>query len=225
MKTASRNPDTVVLLSGGLDSTTALYQVMAEGRRPAGLTFDYGQRHDREVRSARMIARRAGIPLYLVRFTVPWRAGVLLNRDAPLPSGRRRKAGVPATYVPARNLVFLSFAVSLAESIGAREVCYGANQVDYSGYPDCRVPFVHAFARAAAAGTVAGTAGRKIKIRAPLVRLSKEQIVRRAIRLGVPLELTWSCYAGGLRPCGVCDSCRFRAAGFRAAGVADPGVR
>lgn len=221
MRGSRGRPDTVVLLSGGLDSATTLYQVLAEGRRAVGLAFDYGQRHVRELRSARAIARHARCPLTVVRFTLPWRAGSLVDREASLPRQARR-GRVPSTYVPARNIVFLSFAVSLAESLGAREICYGANQVDFSGYPDCRAAFVKAFERAVVAGTVAGS---KLTIRAPLLRLSKADIVRRAVRLGVPLHLTWSCYAGGERPCGACDSCRFRAAGFRAAGIADPLVR
>ena len=211
----------VVLLSGGLDSSTVLYHALSKGYRCRALVFDYGQRHRRELGSARRIAAACGVPCRTVRFGLPWKGSSLVDRKSDIPCGRAGK-GIPSTYVPARNIIFLAFAVSYAEAAGASSVFIGANAVDYSGYPDCRPGFIRAFDRAAKLGTKCGAAGRRISIKAPLVSKSKAGIVRAAVKLDVPLELTWSCYRGGKRPCMKCDSCRLRKKGFTDAGVKDP---
>lgn len=208
----------VVLLSGGLDSTTTLYLAMSRGYRPLCLIFDYGQRHRKEILRAEQISRQAGCPYYRVKISMPWKGSSLLDRSMAVP----RKGvfrGIPNTYVPARNIIFLSFAVSAAEALGCRDIFIGANAVDYSGYPDCRPSFYRAFGAVIRKGTKSGAEQAPIRVRTPLISMSKAQIVRKAVSLGVPLELTWSCYTGGSKPCGVCDSCRLRAKGFREAGL------
>jgi len=216
----------VVLLSGGLDSTTALYWAKAEGYAPTALAVDYGQRHRKELAAARKVARRAGAPLREVALDLPWLSvSALLNKELKLPDiplSRIGGGGIPSTYVPGRNTVFLALAVSLADSIGARAVVIGANVLDYSGYPDCRPGYLRAFERAARLGTRGGSQGRGARILAPLIRLDKKGIIALARRLKAPLGLTWSCYRGAARPCGACDSCKLRAKGFAAAGAADP---
>lgn len=219
----------VVLLSGGLDSTTALYWAKSKGYDCAALAVHYGQRHSRELRAARAVAKRAGVPLLETAFTLPWLGGSsLTNRKMKIPEIALAKIGggrIPSTYVPGRNTIFLSLAVSLADAIGAELIVIGANALDYSGYPDCRPPFLDAFSKVAKLGTKRGTEQRKpLKVLAPLLRLDKKGIVRMAERVGAPLALTWSCYAGGSRPCGRCDSCQLRAKGFREAGEKDPAL-
>lgn len=220
----SKRNRVVVLLSGGLDSATALYWAIGQGWSPLALAFDYGQRHRREIGSARALCRRAGVPLQVVRFALPWKGSSLLGRRSRLPVNKLSRIGqtIPSTYVPSRNAIFLSFGLSCAEATGARMVIIGANARDYSGYPDCRPDFVRSAERTFALGTKAGRQGRKIRIMAPLLRLGKSEIVELGCRLGVPWELTWSCYRGGARPCGRCDSCRLRALGFKKAGITDP---
>lgn len=215
----------VVLLSGGMDSATCLAE--AVGRGPVvALSVRYGQRHARELDSARRLARHFRVAEHLV-VDLPLRElapSALTRRNIPVPQ-RPRPRSIPPTYVPARNTILLGMALALAESRGATSVYLGINAVDYSGYPDCRPEFLRAFERVAALGTRAGVEqGRRVRIRAPLLRLSKAEIVRRGERLGVPWALTWSCYRGGARPCGRCDACRLRAAGFAAAGRRDPTV-
>jgi len=218
----------VVLLSGGMDSATVL--ALASRRSPPvhALTFAYGQRHARELRSARRLARRFGVASHRV-VRLPLGALVrssLTQARAPLPQRPSRSGTIPSTYVPARNTILLAIALGYAESYGLGRVYFGANAVDYSGYPDCRPEFVRAFnalARRAVRSPREG--GRRIRVVAPLLGLSKAEIVRLGERLGVPWALTWSCYAGGAAPCGRCDSCRLRARGFRVAGVRDPTVR
>lgn len=215
----------VVLLSGGLDSATALWWAKARGRRLVALSVRYGQRHLRELDSARALARAAGAGHLVVTVRLPWlRASALVDRRRRLPRTplARIGAGIPATYVPGRNTILLALAVSLAEAEGASTVVAGQNALDYGGYPDCRPEFNRAFEKVARLGTKAGVEGRGARIEAPLMRLDKAAIVRLALRLGVPLELTWSCYRGGRRPCGICDSCRLRAKGFAEAGARDP---
>lgn len=218
----------VVLLSGGLDSATCLYWARAKGWRLHALVVGYGQRHIRELRSARLLARAAGARLHELRLSLPW-LGVssLVGRGKALPEApleRIGKEGIPSTYVPGRNTVFLSLAVSLADAIGAEGVVIGANAQDCSGYPDCRPDFISAFARTARLGTRKGRETGSLKVYAPLLRDGKDGIVRKAFRLRVPLELTWSCYRGGRRPCGTCDSCKLRAKGFAEAGREDPAL-
>lgn len=220
----SNKDKAVVLLSGGLDSATVLYWAMTRGWRPLALAFDYGQRHGRELSSARALCRKASVPLTVVKFRLPWKGSSLLGRWGRLPSFKPSSIGltIPSTYVPARNTIFLSFGLSYAEAIGARAVLIGANALDYSGYPDCRPDYIRAFQKVFKWGTKAGREGKEIKIVAPLLKLSKPEIVKLGDRLGVPWGLTWSCYRGGDRPCGRCDSCRLRAKGFREAGLSDP---
>ncbi|HTY12569.1 MAG TPA: 7-cyano-7-deazaguanine synthase QueC [Candidatus Omnitrophota bacterium] len=199
----------VVLLSGGLDSTTTLYYAIKKGYACHALMFDYGQRHRRELRSAVAVAKRAKVPYRILRISLPWKGSSLLDKKMKVPS-RRKLAGVPSTYVPARNTIFLSFALSYAEAIGARAIFIGANAIDYSGYPDCRPAFIKAFQKVAEKGTKKGG----IRIVAPLIKLTKEQIIKLGRKLGAPIDITWSCYAGGSEPCGTCDSCLLRKKGF-----------
>jgi 7-cyano-7-deazaguanine synthase len=224
MQVMKKNKKCVVLLSGGLDSTTTLYYVIKHGYKPVCLIFDYGQRHKKEIYCAKKIAERLGLNYYIVKFSLPWKGSSLLDKKLKLPT-KKQKNVIPSTYVPARNIIFLSFATSLAEVIGANYIFYGANQVDFSGYPDCRQEFVETFQKMVNVGTKKGVKGEKIKIIAPLINLSKEQIVKLAVSLNVPLENTWSCYKGGKTPCGVCDSCKFRKLGFKKAGFEDPLVK
>ncbi len=220
-----RRRKAVVLLSGGLDSATALYLARSRGWRCACLIIDYGQRHRREVESAKRIARAAGCRFRLLRIRFPWGGSALTDRRVRVPlsrSAREIGRGIPATYVPARNTVFLSLALAWAEGTGADSVFIGANALDSSGYPDCRPGYYRAMQRAARLGTRAGAEGRGIRIEAPLIRMRKRQIIRLGSRLGVPYELTWSCYVGGRRPCGRCDSCILRRRGFEQAGLPDP---
>ena len=213
----------VVLLSGGLDSATALAWTRAEGYAPVALSFDYGQRHTAELRAAVRLATAAGcehvvFPLDLGRFG----GSALTDEAIDVPEGPT--AGIPATYVPARNTVFLAVALALAEARGIRDLCLGVNAVDYSGYPDCRGEFLAAFARLAELGTKAGTEGRGYRIHAPLLELSKAEIIRLGARLGVDYAETVSCYRADAdgRACGRCEACRLRREGFAAAEMADP---
>jgi 7-cyano-7-deazaguanine synthase len=218
----------VVLFSGGLDSTTALCWALERGYDCLAISFDYGQRHSRENRSARKIAGLLKVRLYEVKLDFPWLAvSSLVNSKKKLPDTEFSEIGsgaIPSTYVPGRNFVFSSVGVSLADSVGARAVVSGPNVVDYSGYPDCRPAFYRAVEKAANAGTRIGATGGKIKFLTPLLRLSKAGIIRLAQKLKAPLAHTWSCYLGGLRPCGLCDSCKLRAKGFAQAGLRDPAL-
>ena len=211
----------VVLLSGGLDSAVTLYTARAQGYACHCLAFDYGQRHSRELVAARRIARITRCPLEVLRIALPWGGSALLDKKIKLPGSRPRPQAIPATYVPGRNIIFLSFAVSYAEAIGAGAVFIGAHTEDYSGYPDCRPEFYAAFSKAVLAGTKAGARHRQIKIRTPLINKGKAEIIRLGAKLGVPFSLTWSCYAGGKKPCGKCDSCYFRQKGFQEAKIGD----
>lgn len=218
----------MVLLSGGLDSTTALYAALSEGWEPLALTIHYGQRHDRELESARKIASSLKLEHWAVPISLPWGGSALTDAETPVPKGRAEEEiakEIPATYVPARNSIFLSLAASLAETRGAEAIFFGANALDYSGYPDCRPAFIETFEELIARGTKVGTQGERIRVKAPLLKLSKAEIVRWAQELGVPFEWTWSCYEGKEFPCGECDSCILRAKGFREAGIEDPLAR
>ena len=225
--TARKPGGSVVLLSGGMDSATCLAVAAREGRPVHALTFSYGQRHVRELRSARRLARHYRVAAHHI-VALPLQALVrssLTDRRAPLPRGAGSRRAIPSTYVPARNTILLGVALGYAESHRLGRIYFGANAVDYSGYPDCRPAFVRAFnalARRAVRSPQEG--GLRLQVVAPLLRLSKAEIVRLGERLGVPWELTWSCYAGGRTPCGRCASCRLRARGFRSARVQDPGV-
>ena len=210
----------IVLLSGGLDSSTALYYAIAKGYSCYCLIFDYNQRHKKEIFSARAVARAARCPFHVVRIGLPWKGSSLLDNAIQLPQGGNLEANkIPSTYVPARNIIFLSFAASYAEAIGARYIFIGANAVDYSGYPDCRPAFIRAYQGMLAQGLKTGVEGKTVKVETPLIHLTKKKIVQLAFKLDVPVAKTWSCYQGGDKPCGVCDSCRLRQKGFEEAKI------
>ncbi len=225
MKKENNPKKAVVLLSGGLDSATVLYHAKAKGYECHCLLFRYGQRHEKELKAARQIAKKAGCFFHVIAITLPWCTSSLTDRTQQLPSGHRleKKAmplvSLPTTYVPGRNTIFISFALSFAETIGAGTIFIGANAVDYSGYPDCRPDYYTAWNR------LLRSLGTTMKIQTPLIRLTKEGIIRAGLALGVPYGLTWSCYKGASTPCGECDSCRYRAKGFRKAGIGDPALK
>ncbi|HEX9547997.1 MAG TPA: 7-cyano-7-deazaguanine synthase QueC [Acidimicrobiales bacterium] len=216
----------IVNLSGGLDSTVCLALAAKEGPALA-LTFDYGQRHRVELERAAAIANRFGAEHLVFKFdATQWGGSALTDPeiDVPAYNGSSGDDSIPVTYVPARNLVFLSVAMGVAEVREADAVYMGVNALDYSGYPDCRPEFIESFRQTAALALKRGVEGRPVEIRTPLIQLSKADIVRLGLRVGAPLELSWSCYLGGLRPCGTCDACALRAKGFAEAGVADPAL-
>ncbi len=216
-------PKAVVLLSGGLDSTTTLAQALADGCEVTALSFRYGQRHSKELVSAENVCRHYGVAHVVVNLDLSSFRSALTRPELAVPEDRPGKldAEIPITYVPARNIVFLSVAAGLCESVNADRIYLGVNDVDYSGYPDCRPEFLEQFQKTLAVGTKAGVEGHPIKIMAPILRCSKADIVRLGKKLGAPLELTWSCYEGGEKACGRCDSCRLRLEGFREAGYRD----
>jgi len=217
----------VVLLSGGLDSYTAAAIAKAQRFILFALTLHYGQRHAREIEAARAVARSLGVERHL-ELEVDLRpiGGSSLTSDVPVPHERDLDAtGIPSTYVPARNTIFLSLALGWAEVVGARDIVIGVNALDYSGYPDCRPEFIAAFERLAQLATREGVeGGARFRVHTPLISLTKADIIRRGLELGLDYGLTHSCYdpAPGGRPCGTCDSCVLRARGFREAGVTDP---
>jgi 7-cyano-7-deazaguanine synthase len=218
----------VLLLSGGLDSYTAGAIARQDGYALYALSFRYGQVHAREIDAARRVARALGVVRHL-ELDVPLSTigGSALVGDGAIPKDRPFDAsGIPSTYVPARNTVFLSLAMAWAEVVGAEAVVIGVNALDYSGYPDCRPEYLRAFERVAALATRAGVEGRPLRILAPLLEMSKGDIIRRGLSLGVDYGLTLSCYDPSPegRPCGRCDSCRLRAKGFAEAGATDPGT-
>lgn len=206
----------IVLLSGGIDSTTTLYLAKNEGFKCYALIFDYGQRHKREVKSAVAVARRAKVPYQMIEIDLPWKGSSLLNKKLKIPV-RKSLKGIPSTYVPARNTIFLSFALSYAEAMGAKAIFIGANAIDFSGYPDCRPAFYGAFQKV----IKQGTKKKKIKVLTPLINMTKANIIALGLKLKAPLKLTWSCYRGGKKPCGVCDSCKLRQKGFSQLGIRD----
>jgi len=221
------NKRAIVLLSGGLDSATTLFIARDLGFQCSCLIFDYGQRHKREIESAKKIAQIAHCSYRIVKLDFPWKGSALLDKKIRIPEYKgtriqRRKNAIPSTYVPARNIIFLSLALSFAEAVKAEAIFIGANAVDFSGYPDCRPLFFKAFQKAADSGIKAGIEDKKIRILTPLIKKTKAEIIKIGKRLGVPFGLTWSCYAGGNKPCGRCDSCYFRAKGFKEAKIADP---
>jgi len=225
----SPRPPAVLLLSGGLDSTTLLALAVRDGFAVHALSFRYGQRHERELEAARRVAARYGAVEHRVaEIDLRLFGGSALTADVPVPKDRPAEAmgaGVPVTYVPARNTIFLAFALAYAEVVGAADIFIGVNALDYSGYPDCRPEYVAAFERMANLATAAAVeGGRPLRIRAPLVDLTKAQIVRLGLDLGVDYALTTSCYdpdADG-RACGRCDACQLRLRGFAEAGAEDP---
>jgi 7-cyano-7-deazaguanine synthase len=216
----------VVLLSGGLDSYTAAAIARSEGFALYALTVDYGQRHTRELESARRVAAALEVKKHLeLRLDLRGIGGSALTSDAPVPRDRDLAAvDIPSTYVPARNTVFLSLALGWAETLGARDLVIGVNALDYSGYPDCRPAFIRAFESLADVATKAGVDGAHFRVHTPLIALTKAEIISRGLALGLDYALTHSCYDPGPdgAPCGRCDSCRLRAKGFADAGESDP---
>ena len=217
----------VILLSGGLDSTTVVYQALADGCQAYAISFDYQQRHRRELESALAIAKTAGVVEHqVVNFDLRlWGGSALTDESIDVPQERsldEMAQNIPVTYVPARNTIFLSFALGYAESINAERIYIGVNALDYSGYPDCRPDYIQAMQEVFRLGTKQGREENPIEIYTPLINLKKTEIIQLGNKLGVPWELTWSCYAGGDVACGVCDSCRLRLAAFAELGLADP---
>lgn len=201
----------VVLLSGGLDSSTVLGLTVREGYACTALSFRYGQRHTVELERAAMIARQFGADHRVIDINIGSFGGSALTDEAlEVPTGGSADGVIPPTYVPGRNTVFIAVALSLAEAIGAERVCLGINAVDYSGYPDCRPEYLAAYQTLADLASKAGLEGRGAVLTAPLLAMTKVDIVRAALDLGVPIQETWSCYQGGEEPCGVCDSCLIR---------------
>lgn len=215
-------PSAVVLLSGGLDSATAAAQAQADGYRVIALSFRYGQRHAKELEAAQTIAQHLGIMEHHridVNLSL-WGGSALTSSDLAVPESGETE-GIPITYVPGRNTVFIALALSLAEAKGAEAIYLGINAVDYSGYPDCRPEYLATFQSLANLSSKVGIEGRSPRLIAPLITDSKVDIIQRAIRLGVPIALTWSCYQGKAEPCGLCDSCRIRDRALIAAGLGD----
>ena len=218
----------VVLLSGGIDSTTTLAIAITEGYEAYALSFDYGQRHQIETQAARRAADSLGAKKHrIAKIDLRVFGGSALTGDIDVPKQRSETEiadGIPVTYVPARNTIFLAYALGWAEVIQAADIFLGVNAIDYSGYPDCRPEFIEAFQTVANVGTKAGVEGRRFQIHTPLIKFSKAEIIRKAVELGVDLSLTHSCYdpsPDGLA-CGECDSCLLRLKGFREAGIQDP---
>jgi 7-cyano-7-deazaguanine synthase len=217
----------VILLSGGLDSSCVLYQANSEGCECYGISFNYQQRHQRELNSAVAIAKKAAMVQHqVVNFDLRlWGGSALTSDGIDLPQKRSlddMSQNIPITYVPARNTIFLSFALAYAEAIAAERVYIGVNALDYSGYPDCRPDYIQAMQEVFRLGTKQGREGKPITIHAPLINLKKTEIIELGNKLGVPWELTWSCYAGGEIACGVCDSCQLRLAAFAQLSLEDP---
>jgi 7-cyano-7-deazaguanine synthase len=216
-------PKAVVLLSGGLDSATSAAQAIADGFDIIALSLNYGQRHDRELIAAKHVAACLKIQDHFVMKVnlAQWGGSALTDQALDIPTDGAQSGGIPITYVPGRNTVFIAIALSLAEAKGADAIYLGINAVDYSGYPDCRPDYLEAFQHLATLSSKVGLEGKAPKLVAPLVTDSKVDIVRRALQLGVPIDLTWSCYQGGEEPCGVCDSCRIRDRALIDAGCSD----
>lgn len=219
----------VVLLSGGVDSSTVLAIASSENYELHALSFRYGQRHERELDAAKRVALAlASRDHVIIDFNLRAIGGSALTSDLAVPKGRSFDAisqGIPSTYVPARNTIFLSFALALAETLETGEIFFGANQLDYSGYPDCREEYIRAFEQMANLATKAGVEGKsRVNIHTPLIRMTKAEIIRKGTELGLDYSLTWSCYdpTPESLACGLCDSCRLRLKGFREAGMLDP---
>jgi 7-cyano-7-deazaguanine synthase len=218
----------VVLLSGGIDSTTTLAIAIADGYETYALSFDYGQRHCIETEAARHVAKSLGAKEHrIAKIDLRVFGGSALTDDVDVPKQRAEKeiaSGIPVTYVPARNTIFLAYALAWAEVIPANDIFIGVNAIDYSGYPDCRPEFIEAFENLANLATKAGVEGRHFQIHTPLIKSSKAEIIRKAVELGVDLSLTHSCYDPTQEgvACGECDSCLLRLKGFREAGMKDP---
>lgn len=216
----------VVLLSGGLDSSTVLYQAQADGYECYALSFDYQQRHQRELEAAQAIAQAAGVTQKVVRFDLGlWGGSALTDPTIPVPRDRAPQDmadTIPITYVPARNTIFLSFALAYAEALSAHCVYLGVNALDYSGYPDCRPDYIQAMEQVFQLGTKQGRDEHPIAIKTPLIALKKTEIIQLGNQLQVPWQKTWSCYQGEAEACGRCDSCQLRLEAFQELGLTDP---
>jgi len=223
----SKKAKAIVLLSGGLDSATVLAMARHQGFDLHAISFDYGQRHRNELKAAQRIAASAGAKHSIIAFDLRQFGGSALTGDIDVPKDRSHgeiSQGIPITYVPARNTIFLAFALGVAEVDGAFDIFMGVNALDYSGYPDCRPEFIHAFQHLADVATKAGVEGGAFKIHAPLIEMNKAQIIREGLKHGVDYSLTMSCYdpSSEGRACGRCDSCQLRRKGFAEAGIPDP---
>ena len=213
----------IALLSGGLDSATAAALALEQGDRVIGLSFDYGQRHRRELDAAAAVAQQLGLAEHhcIAVNLASWGGSALTDASISIPSEGVQEGIIPTTYVPGRNTVFIAIGLSLAEARGAERLVLGVNAVDYSGYPDCRPDYLATFQELADLASKIGREGHGTQLWSPLVHWSKTRIVEEALRLNVPIEATWSCYSGGTHPCGVCDSCRIRDEALRAANRPD----
>jgi 7-cyano-7-deazaguanine synthase len=220
--------DAVILLSGGVDSATAALIAKQNGFHLHALTLRYGQRHERELEAAKKVADFLGAKQLIIEFDLRAIGGSALTDEIQVPKGRRPEDmthSIPVTYVPARNTIFLSFALALAERVESADIFFGANQLDYSGYPDCREEYIRAFEQMANLATKAGVEGKsQLTIHAPLIHMTKAEIITAGVELGMDYALTWSCYdpTSDGRACGLCDSCRLRLKGFAEAGLTDP---
>jgi 7-cyano-7-deazaguanine synthase len=214
----------ICLLSGGMDSTVSLAFALREGYEATALTINYGQRHVRELEAAKAVASHYGVKHVIMNFPLTGFKSALTDPSIPISDHRAEEIGydIPDTYVPARNIIFLSVAAGLAESVGASTVFIGANAIDYSGYPDCRPEFFQAFEQMLEVGTKVGTLGHPVRVEHPILRKTKAEIVLMGQKMDVPFHLTWSCYRGGEKACGRCDSCILRLKGFKEAGMKDP---
>ncbi|MDR0977563.1 MAG: 7-cyano-7-deazaguanine synthase QueC [Endomicrobium sp.] len=208
----------VVLFSGGLDSTTVLYYAANKGYKCNCLLFNYGQRHKKEIKAAVKITKIVKAEYSIVKMLLPWSNDVLTNKDKEVPVHKTLSKSIPPTYVPGRNTLFLSYALSYAQSINAQAVFIGVNAVDFSNYPDCTPAFIDAY------NGVLKALKTKITVQAPLLNMDKSQIIKLGMRLNVPYEYTWTCYNGYSKPCMKCDSCKLRAKGFKEAGFSDPAL-
>ena len=210
----------IVLFSSGLDSTTVLYYAMSKGYECHCLIFDYGQKHSKEVNNAKKFAESLHLDYHIVKTSIPWDTSSLINKDKKIPEHKQIKEGfVPSTYVPGRNTIFLSYAISYAETIKAKKIFLGINAVDFSSYPDCTPQYLKSMQQ------VMKALNNGIEICAPIEKYSKAQIIKLGTKLKVPYEKTWSCYNGKKKPCGKCDSCKLRAKGFKEAGIDDPALK
>ncbi len=215
----------VVLLSGGMDSATALFYAKSRGYDCYALSFNYGQRHFKELDCAKIIAQKAEVFEHIIINTNmnAWGGSALTDLDIAIPNGIEHKDDIPITYVPARNMIFLAYAASYAEAIGAQNIFIGVSEVDYSGYVDCRQQFIDAMEKAINMGTVCSVEyGKLIKVHTPFVNMSKSDEIKLGINLGLDYGLTWTCYKGEEFACGICDSCKLRLKAFNEIGISDP---
>jgi len=224
---ADREIKAVCLLSGGIDSAVSAAIARSQGYELHPLTFNYGQRHEKEVECARRIAEWLDSEYKIFNINLDQIGGSALTDEIDIPAGKtideiRNSEEIPATYVPVRNTIFLSIALAYAEVVGANSIFIGAHAIDYSGYPDCRPEYFNAFQRMADLATKRGVEGNPVKIEIPLIEMTKTEIIRKGSELGVPFEHTWSCYQGGEKSCGTCDSCIIRLNGFKEVGIEDP---